>query len=288
MTTMAAHALAARGDDAALDPVRLFLSSIGHGPLLTARRERELARRIERGDLVAKQELVEANLRLVVSIARRYQGRGLALPDLLQEGCLGLIRAAEKFDHRRACRFSTYATWWIRQAVLRGVNDKGRAIRVPVHVMERVNAVLSARSTLGQRLGRDPRAEELATHVHRPTGEVRELLALAEQPVSLDTPLLDDEAGDLGELLEDPNADSPFDLAAAATRRDGIHRALTALPLQMREVLEMRFGLTGARAYTLEEVATLYGLTRERVRRIEMAALERLHALPAAQALREA
>jgi RNA polymerase primary sigma factor len=271
-----------------LDPLRLYLRSIGRRPLLTAEREIALAKRIERGDLAAKQEMVEANLRLVVSIAKAYMGRGLSLLDLIQEGSLGLIRAVEKFDHRRGFKFSTYATWWIRQAVTRAVADKGRTIRIPVHMVERLNKVTYAERQLVQRLGREPTPAEIATELECSEREVRDMQRMAQQPVSLDKPIGDDDDGDLGDLVEDESAVSPFEVAAESLQRENVRRALSALPAREREVIEMRFGLTGPRAYTLEEVGQAFNVTRERIRQIEGHTLRKLQALPEAQRLREA
>ena len=271
-----------------LDPLRLYLRSIGRRPLLTAEREIALAKRIERGDLAAKQEMVEANLRLVVSIAKAYMGRGLSLLDLIQEGSLGLIRAVEKFDHRRGFKFSTYATWWIRQAVTRAVADKGRTIRIPVHMVERLNKVTYAERQLVQRLGREPTPAEIAAELECSEREVRDMQRMAQQPVSLDKPIGDDDDGDLGDLVEDESAVSPFDVAAEALQRENVRRALSALPAREREVIEMRFGINGPRAYTLEEVGQAFNVTRERIRQIEGHTLRKLQALPEAQRLREA
>ncbi len=271
-----------------LDPLRLYLRAIGRRPLLSADREISLAKRIERGDLAAKQEMVEANLRLVVSIAKGYMGRGLSLLDLIQEGSLGLIRAVEKFDYRRGFKFSTYATWWIRQAVTRAVADKGRTIRIPVHMVERLNKVTYAERQLVQRLGREPTPAEIAIELDCSEREVRDMQRMAQQPVSLDKPIGEDDDGDLGDLVEDENAVSPFEMAADSLQRENVRRALSALPAREREVIEMRFGLSGPRAYTLEEVGQAFNVTRERIRQIEGHTLRKLQALPEAQRLREA
>jgi RNA polymerase primary sigma factor len=271
-----------------LDSLRLYLRSIGRVPLLTAEEEVCLAKRIERGDIAAKQHMVEANLRLVVSIAKGYLGRGLTFLDLIQEGSLGLIRAVEKFDYRRGYKFSTYATWWIRQAVTRAIADKGRTIRIPVHMMERLNKVLHAERRLIQRLGREPLAAEIAAEVECPLREVREVMRMAQQPVSLEKPVGEEEDTALADFVEDVSAASPFEIASEALRRQNVVRVLAALPRREREVLEMRYGITGGRPRTLEEVGRAFNITRERVRQIENRTLKKLQSLPDAQHLREA
>ena len=271
-----------------LDSLRLYLRSIGKVQLLTADREVELARRIERGDLVAKQEMVEANLRLVVSIAKGYLGRGLSFLDLIQEGSLGLIRAVEKFDYRRGYKFSTYATWWIRQAVTRAIADKGRTIRIPVHMVEKLNKVVHVERQLVQQLGREPLPEEIAAELECSVREVRDILRMAQQPVSLEKPIGEEEESELGDFVEDEAAESPFEVASENLRKENVRRALDALPQREREVIEMRFGLTGARPYTLEEVGRAFNVTRERIRQIENHTLKKLESLPEAQRLRDA
>ncbi|HZH25535.1 MAG TPA: sigma-70 family RNA polymerase sigma factor [Solirubrobacteraceae bacterium] len=271
-----------------LDSLRLYLRSIGRVPLLTAEREVALAKRIERGDLFAKQEMVEANLRLVVSIAKGYLGRGLSFLDLIQEGSLGLIRAVEKFDYRRGYKFSTYATWWIRQAVTRAIADKGRTIRIPVHMVEKLNKVLHVERQLVQSLGREPTPEEVAGELEFTVGEVRDIRRMAQQPVSLEKPIGEEEESELGDVVEDVTAVSPFDQASDNLRRENVRKALDALPQREREVIEMRFGLTGKRPYTLEEVGRAFGVTRERIRQIENHTLKKLESLPEAQRLRDA
>ncbi len=271
-----------------LDSLRLYLRSIGRVQLLTADREVALAQRIERGDLVAKQEMVEANLRLVVSIAKGYLGRGLSFLDLIQEGSLGLIRAVEKFDYRRGYKFSTYATWWIRQAVTRAIADKGRTIRIPVHMVEKLNKVVHVERQLVQQLGREPLPEEIATELECTVREVRDILRMAQQPVSLEKPIGEEEESELGDFVEDEAAESPFEVASENLRRENVRRALDALPQREREVIEMRFGLTGARPYTLEEVGRAFNVTRERIRQIENHTLKKLESLPEAQRLRDA
>jgi RNA polymerase primary sigma factor len=271
-----------------LDSLRLYLHSIGRVPLLSAEEEVALAKRIERGDVAAKQHMVEANLRLVVSIAKGYLGRGMNFLDLIQEGSLGLIRAVEKFDYRRGYKFSTYATWWIRQAVTRAIADKSRTIRIPVHMMERLNRVLYAERALIQQLGREPTAVEIASELQCTTREVREVLRMAQQPVSLEKPVGDEEDSALGDFVEDSSTESPFDLASEALRRQSVERVLAVLPRREREVLEMRYGITGGRVRTLDEVGRAFNITRERVRQIESRTLKKLQALPEAQQLREA
>jgi RNA polymerase primary sigma factor len=271
-----------------LDSLRLFMRSIGRVSLLTADQEVDLAQRIERGDLAAKQHMIEANLRLVVSIAKGYLGRGLTFLDLIQEGSLGLIRAVEKFDYRRGYKFSTYATWWIRQAVTRAIADKGRTIRIPVHMVERLNKVVHIERQLVQSLGREPTAEEVAAEFGCSAGEVHEYLRMAQQPISLEKPVGDEEDSSLGDFVEDKMAESPFEMASENMRRSQVGRVLAALPAREREVIEMRFGLTGEPARTLEEVGRAFNVTRERVRQIETHTLKKLEALPEAQRLRDA
>jgi RNA polymerase primary sigma factor len=271
-----------------LDSLRLYLRSIGRVQLLTADREVALAQRIERGDLMAKQEMVEANLRLVVSIAKGYLGRGLSFLDLIQEGSLGLIRAVEKFDYRRGYKFSTYATWWIRQAVTRAIADKGRTIRIPVHMVEKLNKVVHVERQLVQQLGREPLPEEIARELECTVREVRDIMRMAQQPVSLEKPIGEEEESELGDFVEDEAAESPFEVASENLRRENVRRALDALPQREREVIEMRFGLTGARPYTLEEVGRAFNVTRERIRQIENHTLKKLESLPEAQRLRDA
>jgi RNA polymerase primary sigma factor len=276
------------GVDPSLDSLRLYLRSIGRVPLLTAEEEVALAKRIERGDMSAKQHMVEANLRLVVSIAKGYVGRGLTFLDLIQEGSLGLIRAVEKFDHRRGYKFSTYATWWIRQAVSRALADKARTIRIPVHMVERLNKLISAERMLIQQLGREPTAGEIAAELECEVREVRDVLRLAQQPVSLEKPMGEEDDSALADFVEDVSAESPFEIASEALRRENIMRVLASLPRREREVLELRYGIVGGRARTLEEVGRAFNITRERVRQIENRTLKKLQTLPDAQQLREA
>jgi RNA polymerase primary sigma factor len=271
-----------------LDSLRLYLRSIGRVALLTAEQEVSLAKRIERGDMAAKQAMVEANLRLVVSIAKGYLGRGLTFLDLIQEGSLGLIRAVEKFDYRRGYKFSTYATWWIRQAVTRAIADKGRTIRIPVHMVEKLNKVVHVERQLVQSLGREPTPEEIASELECSPREVRDILRMSQQPISLEKPIGEEEESELGDFVEDQMAESPFEVAAENLRKENVHRALAALPQREREVIEMRFGLTGGRPRTLEEVGRAFNVTRERIRQIENHTLKKLESLPEAQRLRDA
>jgi RNA polymerase primary sigma factor len=271
-----------------LDSLRLYLRSIGKVNLLTAELEVSLAKRIERGDMDAKQQMVEANLRLVVSIAKGYLGRGLTFLDLIQEGSLGLIRAVEKFDYRRGYKFSTYATWWIRQAVTRAIADKGRTIRIPVHMVEKLNKVVHVERQLVQSLGREPTPEEIAAELECTVREVRDIMRMSQQPISLEKPIGEEEESELGDFVEDANAVSPFELASDTLRKENVHRALATLPQREREVIEMRFGLTGGRPRTLEEVGRAFNVTRERIRQIENHTLKKLESLPEAQRLRDA
>jgi RNA polymerase primary sigma factor len=271
-----------------LDSLRLYLREIGKVPLLTADQEVYLAKRIERGDMSAKTHMIEANLRLVVSIAKSYLGRGLSFLDLIQEGSLGLIRAVEKFDYRKGYKFSTYATWWIRQAVTRAIADKARTIRIPVHMVEKLNKVVHIERQLVQRLGREPQPEEIALELEMTTEEVREILRMAQLPVSLEKPIGEEEESELGDFVQDEQAESPFDTASVQLRREDIQKALDSLPERERKVIELRFGLTGAQPCTLEEVGKAFGVTRERIRQIENNTLKRLETLPEAQGLRDA
>ena len=271
-----------------LDSLRLYLREIGKVPLLTADQEVYLAKRIERGDMSAKTQMIEANLRLVVSIAKSYLGRGLSFLDLIQEGSLGLIRAVEKFDYRKGYKFSTYATWWIRQAVTRAIADKARTIRIPVHMVEKLIKVVHIERQLVQRLGREPRPDEIAEELEMQTGEVREILRMAQHPVSLEKPIGEEEDSELGDFVEDDTAESPFEQASENLRRENVRRALDALPPREREVIEMRYGLRGQKARTLEEVGRAFRVTRERIRQIENNTLKKLEGLPEAQRLRDA
>ena len=269
-----------------LDSLRLYLRAIGKVELLTAEQEVSLAKRIERGDMNAKEQMVKANLRLVVSIAKGYLGRGLTFLDLIQEGSLGLIRAVEKFDYRRGYKFSTYATWWIRQAVTRAIADKARTIRIPVHMVEKLNNVVHVERQLVQKLGREPTPEEIATELRCTSREVRDVLRISQLPISLEKPIGEEEDSALGDFVEDETAASPFESATVIMQREDVWRALNALPERERQVIEMRYGLTGERPFTLEEVGQAFGVTRERIRQIENNTLRKLQRLPEAQRLR--
>ena len=271
-----------------LDSLRLYLRSIGKVELLSAAEEVSLAKRIERGDQNAKEQMVKANLRLVVSIAKGYLGRGLTFLDLIQEGSLGLIRAVEKFDYRRGYKFSTYATWWIRQAVTRAIADKARTIRIPVHMVEKLNNVVHVERQLVQKLGREPTAEEIASELRCSPREVRDVLRISQLPISLEKPIGEEDDSALGDFVEDEAAVSPFDSATVVMQREDVWRALNALPDRERQVIELRYGLTGRQPLTLEEVGREFGVTRERIRQIENNTLKKLQRLPEAQGLREA
>jgi RNA polymerase primary sigma factor len=270
-----------------LDSLRLYLRSIGRVELLTADQEIELAKRIEKGDINAKRHMVEANLRLVVSIAKGYLGRGLSFLDLIQEGSLGLIRAVEKFDYRRGYKFSTYATWWIRQAVTRAIADKARTIRIPVHMVEKLNRVAHVERQLVQRLGREPEPQEIAAELKITVREVRDILRVAQMPVSLEKPVGDEDESELGDFVADEATEEPFEAATENLQREDIQRALNALPERERQVIELRYGLRGHEPLTLEEVGRAFGVTRERIRQIENNTLKKLKQLPEAQRLRE-
>lgn len=275
------------GDAASLDALRLYLRAIGQVDLLTAEQEVELAKRIERGDIEAKRRMVEANLRLVVSIAKNYNSRGLTFLDLIQEGSLGLIRAVEKFDYRRGYKFSTYATWWIRQAVTRAIADKSRSIRIPVHMVDKLNKLGYAERHLVQQLGREPEPWEIAAEMGWTVGEVREVQRYGQTPVSLDKPIGDGEDTELGDLVPDSTAPGPFDEASLHIRSESIRKVLEDLPARERDVLIMRYGLAGEPPRTLEQCGEAFGITRERVRQIETSSLRRLKTMPSAQGLRE-
>src|SRR4051794_19788304 len=268
--------------------LRLYLRSIGRVDLLTAAQEISLAKRIERGDMQAKRQMVEANLRLVVSIAKGYLGRGLSFLDLIQDGSLGLIRAVEKFDYRRGYKFSTYATWWIRQAVTRAIADKARTIRIPVHMVEKLNRVAHVERQLVQRLGREPEAAEIAEELRWPVSDVRDIQRVAQQPVSLEKPVGDEDESELGDFVADDAVLEPFEEASEHLQKEGVKNALQALPERERQVIELRYGLAGGEPLTLEEVGRAFGVTRERIRQIENNTLKKLQRLPEAQMLREA
>jgi len=260
------------------DPLKLYVRQIGDGPLLTPAEERELARRKDEGDEAAKRKLIESNLRLVMSITRNYMNSGVPLLDLIQEGNLGLIRAVEKFDYRMGYKLSTYATWWIRQAVTRAIADQGRTIRLPVHVVDQVRKVMRARRLLTQKLNRDPTAEEVAEESGFDLKRVNELLDLVEDPVSLETPVGDGDSI-YSDMIEDVNSEQPHEVLAELLRSVELQGALSSLSERMRHVLELRFGLTGQIPKTLEEVGSDLGVTRERVRQLESRALRELQAV---------
>jgi RNA polymerase primary sigma factor len=258
------------------DPVRMYLKEIGRVPLLTAEEEVELAKRIEAGDESAKRELAEANLRLVVSIAKRYVGRGMLFLDLIQEGNLGLIKAVEKFDYRKGYKFSTYATWWIRQAITRAIADQARTIRIPVHMVETINKLIRVQRQLLQEFGREPLPEEIAKEMGITVERVREILKVAQEPVSLETPIGEEEDSHLGDFIEDEDAPAPAEAAGYQLLKEQLEEVLDTLTNREEKVLRLRFGLTDGRARTLEEVGQVFGVTRERIRQIEAKALRKL------------
>jgi RNA polymerase primary sigma factor len=273
--------------DGHLDPLQLFLTDIGKVALLTAAQEVQLAKRIERGDHQAKQEMVEANLRLVVSIAKRYRDRGLPLLDLIQEGTFGLVRAAEKFDHRRGFKFSTYATWWIRQAVARGLADKARTIRIPLHVVEKLNTIIRSERRLRAELYREPTPTEIANDAELPLEEVEQILRSAQTPVSLNAPAGDEHESEFGHFLADEQMPLPAAAAESVSRTSALKNCLGSLGDRQRRVLELRYGLDGGRPRTLDEIGIVFNVTRERVRQIENKSLKTLGALAEAQELRD-
>ena len=258
------------------DPVRLYLQEIGKVPLLSSQEEIELAKRIENDDQEAKRVLVEANLRLVVSIAKRYMGRGMSFLDLIQEGNLGLIRAVEKFDHRRGFKFSTYATWWIRQAVSRAIADQGKTIRIPVHMTEQINRLIRVRRQFMQDMGVEPTTEELAVEMNMPVEKVLDILQLCQEPLSLETPVGEEEDSHLGDFLKDENAQIPVEVATSILLREQLQEILEQLTPREQKVIRLRFGLDDGYARTLEEVGKEFNVTRERIRQIEMKALRKL------------
>ena len=258
------------------DPVRMYLKEIGNVPLLTSEQEVELARRVEEGDPEAKKALTEANLRLVVSIAKKYVGRGMPFLDLIQEGNMGLMKAVDKFDYTKGYKFSTYATWWIRQAITRGIADTGRTIRVPVHMVETINKTLRMTRQLLQELGREPTPEEVAEKLGVPASRVREVLKISRDPVSLDTPIGEEDDSHLGDFIEDDTALSPADSATFSMLKEELSNALESLTERERQVVKLRFGLEDGRARTLEEVGKEFNVTRERIRQIEAKALRKL------------
>ena len=258
------------------DPVRMYLKEIGRVPLLTAEEEIELAKRMEQGDEEAKKKLAEANLRLVVSIAKRYVGRGMLFLDLIQEGNLGLIKAVEKFDYGKGFKFSTYATWWIRQAITRAIADQARTIRIPVHMVETINKLIRVSRQLLQELGRDPTPEEIAAAMEIPVERVREIQKVAQEPVSLETPIGEEEDSHLGDFIEDEDAPAPAEAASYILLKEQLESVLDTLTPREEKVLRLRFGLDDGRSRTLEEVGQEFGVTRERIRQIEAKALRKL------------
>lgn len=258
------------------DPVRMYLKEIGKVPLLSAEEEIELAKRMEEGDEAAKKRLAEANLRLVVSIAKRYVGRGMLFLDLIQEGNLGLIKAVEKFDYRKGYKFSTYATWWIRQAITRAIADQARTIRIPVHMVETINKLIRVSRQLLQELGREPQPEEIAEKMDMSVDRVREILKISQEPVSLETPIGEEEDSHLGDFIQDDNVPVPADAAAFTLLKEQLVEVLNTLKDREQKVLRLRFGLDDGRARTLEEVGKEFNVTRERIRQIEAKALRKL------------
>ena len=258
------------------DPVRMYLKEIGKVPLLSADEEIKLAQRMEEGDEAAKKKLAEANLRLVVSIAKRYVGRGMLFLDLIQEGNLGLIKAVEKFDYRKGYKFSTYATWWIRQAITRAIADQARTIRIPVHMVETINKLIRVSRQLLQELGREPTPEEIAAELDMPVDRVREILKISQEPVSLETPIGEEEDSHLGDFIQDDNVPVPAEAAAQTLLKEQLDEVLSTLTEREQKVLRLRFGMSDGRARTLEEVGKEFDVTRERIRQIEAKALRKL------------
>ena len=273
--------------DVTTDSLQLFLKDIGKTRLLTAQEEVDLAKRIERGDFDAKQKMVESNLRLVVSIAKNYRNQGLPFLDLIQEGTLGLVRAAEKFDYRRGFKFSTYATWWIRQAVARALADKARTIRIPVHIVEKLNKIGRAERRLATELGREPTADEIADMTGIDPEEVDSIKRSARAPVSLEKPVGDEEDSEFGQFIADERAESPYERAAEILTNEALREALENLAYRERRVLELRYGLGGEHPRTLDEVGRTFNVTRERIRQIENQSLKKLQSLAEAQKLRD-
>ncbi len=269
------------------DSLQLFLKDVGKVDLLTAAQEVELAKRIERGDHRAKQEMIEANLRLVVSIAKRYRNQGLPFLDLIQEGTIGLVRAAEKFDYRKGFKFSTYATWWIRQAVARALADKGRTIRMPVHVVEKLNKILRSERKLRSEFGREPTSHEVARDVELSCDEVDQIRRTAQSPVSLEKPVGEDDESEFGHFITDETAPLPEEAAEVTLRKETLTKVLSSLSYRERRVLELRYGLNGEHPCTLDEVGRTFNVTRERIRQIENQGLKKLRALSESQKLRE-
>jgi RNA polymerase primary sigma factor len=269
------------------DALQLFLKDIGKVELLTAAKEVELAKRIERGDHGAKQEMVEANLRLVVSIAKRYRNQGLPFLDLIQEGTIGLVRAAEKFDHRKGFKFSTYATWWIRQAVARALADKARTIRMPVHVVEKLNKITRTERKLRAELGREPAPNEIGRELELSADEVEHIRRSAQTPVSLEKPVGDEEESEFGHFIQDETQPLPDEVAELNMRKDALKQILETLSVRERRVLELRYGLDGEQPRTLDEVGRTFNVTRERIRQIENQSLKKLRALADANSLKD-
>ena len=278
---------ASEAREVSTDALQLFLKDIGRVPLLTAAQEVELAKRIERGDHSAKQAMVEANLRLVVSIAKRYRNQGLPFLDLIQEGTIGLVRAAEKFDHRKGFKFSTYATWWIRQAVARALADKARTIRMPVHVVEKLNKIMRTERALRAKLGREPSSVEIGGELELLPEEVEQIRRSAQTPVSLEKPVGDEDESEFGHFLRDDSAPSPDEAAEETLRNEALRSILQSLSQRERRVLELRYGLDGRQPRTLDEVGRTFNVTRERIRQIENQGLKKLRALALAAQLRE-
>lgn len=273
--------------DITTDSLQLFLKDIGKFELLTAQQEVDLAKRIERGKLDAKREMIESNLRLVISIAKNYRNQGLPFLDLIQEGTLGLVRAAEKFDHRKGFKFSTYATWWIRQAIARGLADKARTIRIPVHVVEKLNKISRVERKLQSELGREPTVEEIAEETGIDAVEVDAIKSSAQAPISLEKPVGEEEESKFGEFIADEQAPSPYERTTGALAQEALREALESLGYRERRVLELRYGLGGEKPRTLDEVGKAFNVTRERVRQIENQSLRKLQSLAETQSLRD-
>jgi RNA polymerase primary sigma factor len=269
------------------DPVRMYLKEIGKVPLLTAEQEVSLAKRVEQDEMEAKRGLIEANLRLVVSIAKRYAGRGMSFLDLIQEGNLGLIRAVEKFDYRKGFKFSTYATWWIRQAITRAIADQARTIRIPVHMVETINKLIRVQRQLIQDLGREPTPEEIAAEMGITPDRVREILKISQDPVSLEAPIGDEDDSQLGDFIEDEEAAMPVEAVGEIMQKEALDHVLRTLTHRERKVIELRFGLKGGHPKTLEEVGEAFSVTRERIRQIESKTLAKLKAYRESQRLRD-
>ena len=269
------------------DPVRMYLKEIGRVSLLSQEEEQALAQRIEQGDEQAKNQMVEANLRLVVAVAKRYVGRGMQFLDLIQEGNMGLLKAVDKFDYRKGYKFSTYATWWIRQSITRAIADQARTIRIPVHMVETINKVARASHALVQELGRDPRPQEIADYLKMPLSRVEEIMKLSQEPVSLETPVGEEDDSHLGDFIQDNEVSEPMEAATANSLREQLEKALSMLTPREEKVLRLRFGFEDGRTHTLEEVGKQFNVTRERVRQIESKALRRLRHPSKSKVLRD-